>query len=264
MIGIVILNWTTNLEVLWKQITSVITYGSVVIFISIAFSLGLPEIFPKVFDSERWTVLKTITFILLAIITIGVAITLIAFHIDNPNGVNFFIYFINVLIRAITLSFFPIILLVFYLERILHKKNHLVALEIINEINKDRPAKQEQVKNTTFIFAENTKDEIKIPENDLLYVKAEGNYCNLVYKNNSILHRKLVRCSMKDAELSIIKSDNFIRCHKSFIINITQISNITGNARGYLFYLIDHDYKVPCSRNLSRSLISKIKAAQNS
>jgi hypothetical protein len=265
MLGIVILNWSANIDVLLKQINSVLLYGSVVIFVSIAFSVALPKVFPKVFDPEKWNVLKTITFILLTIITIGFAITLIAYNIDNPKKINFLFYFVNILVRSIVLSFFPIIFLVFYFERILHKKNQLIALKILDEINEGRQANPKHENSIVFTFAKGKNDELMIAENDLIYVKAEGNYCNFIYKNDLVLHRKLVRCSMKDVELSMANSHSFIRCHKSYIVNLSTISNITGNARGYVLSLNDYDYKIPGSRNLSKSIIHRIKKTlQNS
>lgn len=262
MIGIVILNWTTNNDILWKQINSVLTYGSIVFFITIAFSLVLPKIFPKVFDAEKWNVLKTLTFILFTIITIGLVITLIAYHYDNPNDLNFSSFFVTILIRSITLSFFPIILIVFYFEGVLHKKNHLAAVKIIAEINKEKYAEQ-QAESNTFIFARDTKDEIRIAENDLIYIKAEGNYCKFFYKKNSVVSQKLIRSNMREVESCLNKSNNFIRCHKSYIVYLPIISNVTGNARGYLFHLANCEYKIPGSRNLSKSLINKIKAYHN-
>lgn len=262
MIGIVILNRTASYDILWKQIASVLTYGSVVIFITIAFSLVLPAIFPKIFDAEKWNVLKTLTFILITILTIGFVITFIAFYFDNPNGLSFLSFFVTILIKSIILSFFPIILIVFYFEGVLHKKNHLRAVKIIEEINKEKHTAQ-QAKSRTFTFARNTKDEIRIAENDLIYIKAEGNYCKLFYNRNSVVLQKLIRSNMREVELCLNKSNNFIRCHKSYIVNLSKISNVTGNARGYLFHLANYKYKIPGSRNLSKSVINEIKALKN-
>jgi hypothetical protein len=212
--------------------------------------------------SKNGLCLKTLTFILLTVFTIGIVITFIAYHFDNPNNLNFISFFIAILIRSIALSFFPVILLVFYFEGILYKENHLNALKIIDEISKKTQFKEEE-KERIFTFAKDTKDEILINEDDLFYIKAEGNYCHLFYKQDTVLLRKLIRSSMKDVEMCIGDSELFVRCHKSYIVNISKILNVAGNARGYLFHLAIQEQEIPGSRNLSKSLINKIKAFQN-
>lgn len=256
MVGIILFNWTTNYDVLWKQIGNVLTYGSIVIFISLIFSLVLPEIFPNVFHAEKWNVLKTLVSFTLAILAIGLAITLFAYNFDNQNNIPFISFFTAVIVRSVLLSFFPIIIMVFYFENLLHKRNHIEALKMIDEINKEKPDKDQ---NQTFTFAKNTKDEIQINEHDLYYIKAEGNYCNVVYSSGLEFSHKLIRSSLKEIEMCINQSGNFIRCHKSYIVNLSKISNVTGNARGYLFHLANYNDKIPGSRNLSKSLIDKIK-----
>lgn len=258
MTGIVFLNWTTDYSVLRAQIMSVIVYGSVVIATSICFSLVLPEIFPKIFNPEKWNIQKTLTLIFLTIATIGLMITLVAYNFDNAQNLNFVRYFITILIRSLVISFFPIILLLFYFERTLYKKHYITALNIIDGIKKketDSPKNAIQ----SLLFAKNTKDEIRINEDDLIYIKAEGNYCSIFYLENSIVVSKLIRGNMKEMEKNIGKRNHFIRCHKSYIINLSKISDVTGNARGYLFHFANYNYKIPGSRNLSKQIINKIK-----
>ena len=259
MTGIIILNPSENIDIFLKQISDVFKYGFIVISISLIFSLLLPEVFPNIFNSEKWNVQKTLVLFLVTVLTITITITIFVYFFDNPNNKHFFPFFFTIIIRSITLSFFPIVLLIFYSEKILYKKNHLHAIEIIHELKTNQQSKQKQTKNVIYTFAENTKDEIKITENELLYIKAEGNYCRLVYVKKSILLKHLIRNSLKEIEQIISKSNHFLRCHKSYIINLHKISDVTGNAKGYLFHLNETQYRIPVSRNLSKSLIRGIK-----
>lgn len=259
MLGVVILNWSSDYGILLGRIVNVFAYGLIVILISIIFSLVLPLIFPKIFDEEKWNVLKTLIFILILILTITSVISTIAYKFDNSYNLDLSSFIVIIFIKSIVFSFFPIIIIVFYFEGVLHKKNHLIALNIIDEINNEKQIEQ-KIKSRIFTFAKNTKDEILIAEDNLIFIKAEGNYCNLFYKNNDNVITKLIRSNMKELELYLKKSSNFIRSHKSYIINLSFISDVTGNARGYLFHLANFEYKIPGSRNLSKSLISEIKA----
>lgn len=259
MTGIIILNPSENMDMFLKQMFDVFKYGFIIIFISLIFSLILPEVFPNIYNTEKWNVQKTLVLFLVTVLTIAISITVFAYFFDNPNNKHFSPFFFTILIRSIALSFFPIVFLVFYSERILYRRNHLHAIEIINELKTNQQTEQKQTKNVIYTFAKNTKDEIKITENELLYIKGEGNYCLLVCKKKSILIKQLIRSSLKEIEQVISNSDHFLRCHKSYIININKISDVTGNAKGYIFHLNEPEYKIPASRNLSKSLIKRIK-----
>ena len=259
MIGLVLLNWTTSTPMLWHQINSVLIYGSIVILISLIFSILLPEIHPKLFNEEQWTVLKTLLFFLLTIISVGITITLFAYYFNNPNKLSFIAFLGKVMVRAVSLSFFPIIGLVFYFEIQLQKRNHSNAISIISKIQKEKDEKPIP-SNQEITLAKNTKEAFSVQENDLYYIKAEGNYCKIFYNQGSELKHKLIRSSLKEIEKCIENKTTFIRCHKSYIINISKVSDVSGNARGYLFISSKYNHKIPGSRNLSKSLIMQINS----
>jgi hypothetical protein len=261
MFGIIILNPAENPDLLLKQVLNVFTYGSIVIFVSLIFSLVLPVIYPNIFNDDKWNILKTILFFVISIVTIDIIITIYAYHFDNSNKIDYFSLLFTIIIRSIVLNFFPLILIVFYSERSLYKKNYFKAVEIISELRDEKQTKQ--IDNQIYTFAKGTNDEIKISEKNLLYIKAEGNYCLLVYNENSILKNKLVRSSLKNIEHLTNKSNHFVRCHKSYIVNLNKISNVSGNAKGYTFYLKNHNFQIPVSRSFSKALIRKIKANNN-
>ncbi len=263
MAGIIILTPYKNADIFFKQIIHVFKYGSIVIFTSLIFSLILPEIFPKIFNTETWNIKKTLVLLLLSIVTITISITVFVYFFDNPNHRHFYFYVVRIFVRSITLSFLPIIILVFYFERLLHRKNYLRAIEIIDELKSNKHAKPNRHKNVIYTFAKNTKDEISISEHELFYVKAQGNYCLLIYKWQSNLTKQLIRSSLKDIEQMLSTSHHFLRCHKSYIVNLDKVSNITGNAKGYTFYLDETESTIPASRNLSKSLIDRVKIAQS-
>jgi len=258
MIGIIILNISKNLNSFNEQILNVSLYGFITIFITLLYSLLLPEILPNTFDVEKWNVKKTIIFFLTTIFSVGLSLSLVAYYFDNPNNLMFSHFFYLILFRAIALSFFPIIVLVLFAERILNKRNHLRALEIIDQI-KNKPKKSKQENQTTYTFAKNSNDEINLAESDIFYIKAEGNYCLIVFFDKAIFKKRLIRSKLKEIEQIVEKSNSLIRCHRSYIVNLKKVSDITGNAKGYILHLNKFNFKVPISRQLSKTLIDKIQ-----
>jgi hypothetical protein len=239
----------------------VLSYGFIAFFVTSVLNIILPILFPTLFASEKWNIQKTLFYIFLSVIMIGLVNALFKYNFDNSTTNTTTLNFIfSVLIKTFLIGILPIIIQVFFAERFLYKRNHIKALEIINELNKRKNLKQHN-DNSIYTFAKNSRDEITIAEEKLFYIKAEGNYCTLFYEKESILKKHLIRSSLKEVELVIMNPNTFVRCHKSYIINLNKVINITGNAKGYVFYLDKIDKKIPASRNLSKSLISRFKRA---
>ena len=255
VLGIIILNYSNKKYFSFANTVDIFGYGLVVILVSLLFSLFFPAIFPKLFDPEKWNIQKTLIFLIVSVITIGIVVGIIAFYKENPNTSLLF-YIFRIILRSIILSILPLIILVFIAERRLYKQNNKDVIEMMKNI---KPNDLLRTSNHKFIFAKNTKDEIIINENNLFFIKAEGNYCYLFYEKKGEIKKSLIRTSLKSIENIVSVSNQFIRCHKSYVLNLEKVNNVTGNAKGYTFYLIKNDYKIPVSRNISKSVIEKIK-----
>lgn len=255
ILGLILLNYSNNKNIFIQNTISILEYGVVIIVISLFFSLILPELFPKLFDSENWNIKKTLIFITASIIGIGFTVGIFAFYKEQPQT-TMSLFMTKIFIRSIVLSILPIIILIFIAERYLFKKNHMAALEMVANF---RMANKSESTKTEFTFAENTKDKITINENNLYFIKAEANYSLLHFNKNNTLEKQLIRSSLKNIEKILSISDTFIRCHKSYIVNLNKVIKVTGNAKGYVFYLSENNFKIPVSRNISKSILETIK-----
>ncbi|WP_104381646.1 LytTR family DNA-binding domain-containing protein [Sphingobacterium sp. HMA12] len=71
------------------------------------------------------------------------------------------------------------------------------------------------------LFVKDGNNWIRIKLNELLYVRGEDNYINLVEKNK----RTLVRMTLKELQKKL-PLEQFLRIHKSYIISISKIEKI--------------------------------------
>ena len=106
MIGIIILNPYENMGMFLKQILNVFKYGFIIIFISLIYSLVLPEVFPKIYNSEKWNIQKTLVLFLVTVLTIAINITVFAYFFDNPNNIHFFLFSLKLSSDQLHLAFF--------------------------------------------------------------------------------------------------------------------------------------------------------------
>jgi len=75
-----------------------------------------------------------------------------------------------------------------------------------------------------FFFAEDEGKKIKINFDDIVFVKAEGNYVGLVSNE----YRITIYKSMNTMQVQL-PCDKFIRVHKSFIVSIAKMQAVNGN-----------------------------------
>lgn len=69
----------------------------------------------------------------------------------------------------------------------------------------------------------NTTSGIEMPFiKDILYIKADGNYCEMFLKSGSVTQKIIVTQSLKDVQ-SRLPSNLFFKTHKSFIIALNSV-----------------------------------------
>ncbi len=96
-------------------------------------------------------------------------------------------------------------------------------------------------------FVKNKGELIKIEVDDILYLEAFDNYCNLYTSNQ----KHLISHTLKSVEEKL-PTHKFLRVHRSFVVNISKIKSIQ---EGYIF--IDKN-KIPISTSNKDELMKNI------
>ncbi len=113
-------------------------------------------------------------------------------------------------------------------------------LEVVKELKLkvDKSISQENV----VINDENGKSVMRINSKNILYFKSEDNYVLLFYKVDDQLKKELIRTTLKKLEQEL-NSSNFIRIHRSYMINSQNLVSATKTSKGYQV-LLDSAAKV--------------------
>ena len=98
------------------------------------------------------------------------------------------------------------------------------------------------------IFVRDKNRMVRLQLADILYVEAERNYCKLKTKQKEFLLSVPLKTFEEKAN-----SDCFMRIHRSYLANITEIDGFDEN---YLFYGQDH---IPMSKSYKAEVLSKLK-----
>lgn len=91
-----------------------------------------------------------------------------------------------------------------------------------------------------------------------LFIQSSDNYSNIVWQEDSQNKKTLIRSSMKRLEEQIPVSF-IIRCHRSFIVNLSRVYSVSGNANGYRLYLKNHAEPIPVTRRFGKRVLQVLE-----
>jgi hypothetical protein len=202
----------------------------------------LPRLFPSFFKEEGWVVWKEIVSIILVLFTISLGNFIYGSFLFGWtfNFANVFGTFASVFLIAI----FPLTFWVLMdYNQNMRKFNQNI---IISHHTGDQPKKVQTIR----LVAENEKDFIEFMEAELLFIESADNYSTVNLIKSGKIRKELLRSSLSRLD-SQHHSDKLVRCHRSYIVNISKVEKVSGNAQGFKFHLSDTDQVVPVARKYS-------------
>lgn len=113
-------------------------------------------------------------------------------------------------------------------------------------------------KEDIIVINSSTKEELAVSMGSLLYIEAQGVYAKVVWLNEGIIKKKLLRVSLSKIMTQAI-NPNLYRCHNSFIINTLSPFQITGNMKNMKLTLNEFDFKIPISRSQASIIHEHLK-----
>ncbi len=98
------------------------------------------------------------------------------------------------------------------------------------------------------IFVRHLNTMVKVDIKDILYIEAERNYCRIFSKNKEYL----LVMTLKDMDEKL-PSKHFLRIHRSYIINISQIDEIGTS------HIVMGKKAIPISKSLKEELLKRLQ-----
>ncbi len=97
------------------------------------------------------------------------------------------------------------------------------------------------------IYSDQTKDHFETSTQSLIFLEASDNYVSLHYLEKEIIQKKLMRITLSDV-MKQLPQEYFMRCHRSYIVNLLMVEEAKGNAQGMLLFLKHTEERIPVSR----------------
>jgi len=98
------------------------------------------------------------------------------------------------------------------------------------------------------ILSTNKSDNLILKYKQIIFIKSADNYIEISFLNNNIVEKKLIRNTLKNIESQLVKQKNFIRCHRTSIVNILFVEKMERNFNGYHLIMSCFEETIPVSR----------------
>lgn len=180
-------------------------------------------------------------FIILVLCTVA-----FAFYLRYVGTIHtsFYIIFKVILIC----SAIPVALRIYDVNKGLIRQNESLVAErksIQKQIEKHG---EENLNKSIEFISESGTGNISLPVAEVVFIQSADNYVALVYVEGEKIKKSLLRNTLKNIEHQVKPYSNFIRCHRTCIVNMHYIEKLNRNYGSYSLSMKGYDDKIPVSR----------------
>ena len=226
-----------------KKVFHMFFFGCITTFVLLLFLYVFPLLLPNLFSDKNWKLGYQVIFYMLILIVIAIFISIYSNYVNSiPFGLDSYWLILS---RTFVLGILPITFITFFDYYLKVKFNLDLASNILKnkkEFLKDSKEVTHQIltdlKNETFSFS----------ENDFIYAIADGNYTDISYLDENTLKKVTYRVTLLSLETQLKEASSIVRCHRSYMVNLKKVKNISGNAQGLRLELINQSEIIPVSR----------------
>src|SRR4030095_12127260 len=216
-------------------------YSLVCIIAGIVYVITTHYLYEKYWSRRPWTVGWEIIHSLCFLLFIGICILIYGYliHLTDLTPKDFFLY----LFYTAVLGLIPVTIRAM-LVRNWRLKNELAEAQKMNDLL----AKRKLATDERIIELEDasSKDIIKFSTQNLLYIEAAENYITVVWHDDNAVKKAMIRMTMK-AAINQINDPLIVLSHRSFIVNLRKVQNISSQSGISSIKLNGVDTTIPLS-----------------
>lgn len=245
-------------------------YGLVTWIATTIFLIILPLVCPSCFEDSRWNIVKELVFTLMLIVSISLG-NVIFLHLSQGNMLSIG-NLILMCLYTISVGIFPIGVGLFVKQTILTNRYRKLSHEIKTKATKKEefdpnislvPDKknQESSKMVT-LTGDNQTDILTIQAESLIYLQTADNYVKICYLVDEVQKKNVLFRSTLSKIESQLEDKDFLRCHRSYLVNVKFIEDIIGDAQGLKLIIRHIEDVVPVGRSYTAYFKNHFKYLQ--
>lgn len=207
-------------------------------------TLILPGLFPRLFESKRWTIRKELIWNIgmFAVLIFGFTLTAKIFNITRMQSLTFF--------RSGALALLPLVLFN------LLNYNHSLKSKVTQVIDSGRHWLAEERKGGHLtgkeqirILSDTGKEVFEDDLKNIVLIQSASNYIEIFYREGAIVRKQMIRQTLNNVESILSKYPNIKKCHRCCLVNLNQVTRLTGTSPNYMLEAMGLDFNIPVSRH---------------
>ncbi|MFT5777881.1 MAG: hypothetical protein ACI837_000829 [Crocinitomicaceae bacterium] len=195
----------------------------------------------------RWTVGLELASIFVHLTAIGVVNHFFILEIVNPDhflGNSVILTFFQNMFFTYSIGFFPIVFVLTFFE-MKWRTQHVSQSNMFPELN----ANIQDATSEVTINGDSSENQIELSSTTFLFARSSGNYVEYYSQVDGNIKKELQRITLAKLETALSESTfEYLKTHRSYIVNISAVKNVSGNAQGYSLEIDGTTQKVPVSR----------------
>lgn len=239
--------FNTGFQISISSIFELIAYGLITSFVTILFLVFIPKLFPTIFQDNNWTFLKEVLYVLLLILSISI-FNFFFVVIVHRNFIMSWESLWNIISVTGLIAIIPTVFVI-TIDMVKNQNKFISESESFKSHVKQKPENITPENNTSIKELEISKDNnqlkfvfesdydepyIEMNENEFLFAESEGNYVTFHFIENELYKKLMIRSSLQKTEKIVANSKIIKKTHRSYLVNLDQVSSFDGNAQGYI------------------------------
>ncbi|NSW93791.1 MAG: LytTR family transcriptional regulator [Bacteroidales bacterium] len=159
-------------------------------------------------------------------------------------SISFYVVFKVALICLIA----PVILILYDKHSKLTNLKDSLSLKIEALEKKILLYEEESLNKSIEFISETGPDKLSLSIAEIVFVRSADNYVEVTYKEGENFRKKLIRNTLKNVEIQLRQYPNFIRCHRTFIVNLHHVGKLHHESGQHWLSIKGADEKIPVSR----------------
>ncbi len=231
----------------WLRISA--EYGAVTLLVSLlwgSFVLASPAIFRE----EKWQVWKEIvgTLAFVGLIALGNMFYTDLRYRNHSSWPKFWWW----LLITWGVGIFPVVFGVL-LKQMRLMRRYSTEASVLSENIDHQPITETSIDQSkpVVLTGDNQGETLSLAADQIRYLAAADNYVQVFYGQQGQWKSKMLRTTLKKMEEALAGHPQFFRCHRTYVVNLDKVQQVSGNAQGYRLHLEALEETVPVSRNLN-------------
>jgi DNA-binding LytR/AlgR family response regulator len=98
------------------------------------------------------------------------------------------------------------------------------------------------------IESENGKEIFEEDVKNIILIQSASNYIEIFYREGTLVRKQLVRQTLNNVERVLSKFPDIKKCHRCCLVNLNQVSRLTGVSPNYTLEASGLGFQIPVSR----------------